>query len=212
MKKLVLNVCPNCAMSCQAYPSHTEPTSIAPLIGIQRGSVHDALRQKDPLLLNVCYDCGVSLQLDPPQSSPLPPCWPELTEVSSEAPALVNMKMKQALLIQMRHQLKTSHATIKKLTQKVRRIKRLCGVSLKPDPPQSSPLPLAGPHLTMLEATSTGTAAFTDLHINIKTELVVEMSQQLKTSHATIIQLSQKVRRMKRLFEQQEVPRTNRHF
>ena len=125
MKTLVLNICPNCAFPCQPYRSNTNSTSFAPLIGIQDGSEHDAMRQKDSSLLNVCNDCGVSLQLDPSQSSPLPACWPELPEISSETPALVDMKMRQAQLDQMRQQLKTSHANIKKLTQKVRRIKRL---------------------------------------------------------------------------------------
>jgi hypothetical protein len=125
MKTLVLNVCPNCAFSCQHYRSNTGSTSIAPLIDIQESSVHDAMRQKDPSLLNVCYDCGVSLHHDPPQSSPLPLCLPELPEILSETPALVDMRTMQAQLIQMRQQLKTAHSTIVKLTQKVRRIKRL---------------------------------------------------------------------------------------
>jgi hypothetical protein len=125
MKTLVLNICPNCAFPCQHYRSNTKSTSFAPLVGIQDGLEHDAMRQKDSSLLNVCNDCGVSLQLDPSQSSPLLTCWPELPKISSETSALVDMRTMQAQLIQMRQQLKTAHSTIVKLNQKVRRIKRL---------------------------------------------------------------------------------------
>jgi len=162
------------------------------------------LKQKYTSLHHACF-CGVSLHLvvsfqpDPDQRSPLELFLPAPTEGLGESPPPVQMKMKQVPPTKLRQQLETSHATIPDLLRKLRRIKRLCGVSKTLVPPQSEPLHLAGPNPSTLKPTSKGIAELIARDLSTKQAPSVALRQQLKAPDAAITELTQEQRRIKRI-------------